>query len=351
MSAFGHSAPTLPATYLNGRSAKAHSVVLSIAQDVLLVQGESMELRIPVAQVQWPERSRHGQRVAHFSGGGLVKAEDAAAWDTWYAANGQRESLVVKMQQSWRSVLVSTAVLLCLLGAAYQWGLPLLAMTVVAVTPYKVDSSLGESSLAAIDSRLMLPSQLATVEQGRIQEAWTQTASALPAGQVPPWRLVFRKSRIGANAFALPGGTIILTDEMVKLVDNNTDVLCAVLAHELGHLQHRDGLRMLVEAGVLGSVSSVLVGDFSGVLAALPALLGQAHYSRHAEHEADVFAVRVLQAAHISPMAMVNMFEKIELQRNQAGHQGTWESSAIGIAFASHPADAERIAFFRQAAR
>ncbi|WP_158558849.1 M48 family metallopeptidase [Rhodoferax lacus] len=342
---------SLSANYMDGRSAQSHPVQLRLQQGLLHIDGEGIAMRIPLAEVQWPERTRHGKRVAHLAQGGLVQSDDATAWDAWVGASGQRDSLVVKMQQSWRSALASAVLLVGLLAAAYAWGLPLLTEALVAATPSSVDNSLGESTLAAIDSSLMQPSQLSASEQQRIQAAWQQVAGALSTAQVPVWRLVFRKSRIGPNAFALPGGTIVLTDELVRLVDGDTDVLCAVLAHELGHVKHRDGLRMLVQVGVVGSISSIVLGDFSSVLAAVPALLGQAHYSRQAEHQADVFAVQVLKTAHISPATMVTLFAKLEQERAKRGAQDKGSESMLGIAFASHPSDAERVAFFRQAAQ
>src|SRR4030095_10063794 len=117
------------------------------------------------------------------------------------------------------------------------------------------------------------------------------------------------KSRIGPNAFALPGGTIILTDDLVKRVGADEAVLIGVLGHELGHLRHRHGMRMLIEVGALGAIASVLVGDFSTLLASMPVWLGQAAYSRDAEREADAEAVRVLRASGASPAVMVGFFE------------------------------------------
>lgn len=321
---------------MDGRSDQAHAVRLHL------------DLHIPLAEVQWPQRTRHGQRIAHFSGGGLVQAEDAATWDAWFAASGQRESLVATMQQSWRSVLLSAALLLGLLGMVYVWGLPRLNDALVAAIRSSVEASLGEASLAAIDSQLMQASQLSAAEHLRIQTAWQKVVAALPATQVPEWRLLFRHSKIGPNAFALPGGNIIMTDELVKLVDGDTQAICAVLTHELGHLQNRDGLHMLVDVAVLGSISSALLGDFSTLLAALPALLGQSHYSRQAEHQAEVAALQTLKAVHISPAAMLTFFDRLEHLRHRPG-KPTATDTAIGIAFASHPTDAARIAFFREA--
>lgn len=349
----------LAASYFDGRSAQAHAVTLRLADGVLhIVAADSQEVlrSVQMRDVQWPERTRHGKRVAHLAGGGLVQTDDTVAWDTWVAANGQHESLVVKMQQSWRTVLASAVILICLIGAVYAWGLPLLSDVLVEATPASVDQSLGEAALTAVDAQLMAPTQLSADEQSRIQEAWKQVVAAQAPEQVPQWELVFRKSKIGPNAFALPGGTMVMTDEMVKLVDGDTQVLSAILGHELGHLQHRDSLRMLIQVGVLGSISSVALGDFSSVMATVPVLLGQAGYSREAEHAADVYSVQVMKAAHISPAVMVVMFDKMA-ERNREKAKGAAkdgdaeEPSWLGIAFASHPADAERIAFFKQAAQ
>jgi len=290
----------LTVTYLDGHSARPHVVQMHRGPDRLYLVGEGVEAHIPLDQVDWPERTRHGVRIAHFRQGGEVQCSDLAAWDRWVAVYGPRESAVVRMQRSWRSVLVSAVVLLGLLFAAYGWGLPVLGHVLVAATPVSVDQTLGESSLEALDDSLMRPTKLSSAQQLRVLQGWQQVVAALPADQAPPWRLVFRDSRIGPNAFALPGDTMVMTDQLVELVDGDLAVLSAVLAHELGHLKHRHGMQMLVKAGLLGAVTSVVFGDFSGLLSAVPLLLGHAHYSRDAERQADAFPCRSCkpQACH-----------------------------------------------------
>jgi Zn-dependent protease with chaperone function len=346
----------LDATYFDGHSARAHPVRIRVVAGQLQIEGQGIALSVPQRSVEWPERTRHGMRVAHLDGGGLVQSEDSAAWDTWAQAQGLDESIVVKMQQNWRWVAGSVTVLLALVVGLQQWGLPLVAQAAVAATPYSVDLAIGESTLNAVDT-ITAPAQLPLADQQRIRDAFTQAVARQPAGSVPPWTLQFRHGEhIGANALALPGGTILLTDEMVNLVDGDAAVLTAVLAHEMGHLQHRHGMRMVVQAGVLGSLGALVWGDFSSLLAAVPVLMGQAAYSRQAEHEADVEAVRFLKAANMSPALMVTLFDKLEAERrpdktsqkeaDQVNASGSW----LGIAFSSHPSDAERIAFFRAAA-
>ena len=344
---------TLPAHYFDGTSARAHAVTLQLRGDALHIQGVGIDRSIALREVQWPERTRHGLRIAHLAGGGLVRGDDAAAWDAWRRDGGHTDSLVVRLQQSWRGVLASALALLAVVVALQQWGIPWAARAVVAATPMRVDRSLGETALAAMDQHLMHPSSLAAPEQDRIRQALTQALSALPSGAIPRWQLVFRRSSIGPNAFALPGGTLVLTDELVQLVGHDIQVITAVLAHEMGHVRHRHGVRMLVQATVLGGLGAVFLGDFNTLLASVPVLLGQASYSREAEREADAEAVRILRAASISPAVMVTLFDKLaeKAQRaaqdkDSANQAGGW----LGIAFASHPADADRVRFFQEAA-
>lgn len=351
-------APQLSADYFDGRSARAHPVTLQLDGDMLRLSGEGLERVVALSDVSWPERTRHGMRVAHFKGGGSVQCADTAAWDDWSRSLGRRDSLVVRMQQSWRWVGASVLALVVLAVVLQQWGLPLVARGVVAFIPLSVDVSLGETTLAAVDEHLMRPSQLPIAEQARLRAALAKALSTLPADSVPAWQLQFRKSRIGPNALALPGGTLLMTDELVELVGRDEQVITAVLAHELGHVRQRHGLHMLVQVTLLGVLSSVVLGDFSTVLASAPVFLGQASYSRDAEREADAEAVRILRAAAISPDVMVTLFDKLDEKRRQteakiAGGEdkGSEPGSWLGMAFASHPPDADRVRYFKEAAR
>lgn len=339
------------ADYFDGRSAHAHPVRLTASDSELLIRGDDVDLRVALRGVTWSERTRHGARLAHLPDGGSLQAHDAAAWDAWRREVGLRDSCIVQAQQGWRWVAASAALLFAVLGALFVWGLPWAARAAVAATPLSVDQSIGEAALQSLDEHMLQPSKLSGNEQTRLRAAFNQAIAKLPAEDAVPHRVIFRSGRVGPNAFALPGGAIVLTDDLVKLVDANADVLTGVLAHEFGHVRQRHGLRLLVQVGAVGVIASVLLGDFSTLLAAAPALLGQASYSRDAEREADAEALRVLKAAGISPLVMVGFFEKVAALRTPADKPAEDDSpSWLGIAIASHPADAERIRYFRDAA-
>lgn len=346
----------LEAVYFDGVVAAERFVHLQVVGAELVVTGKGVRRAVVLAQVQWPERTRHGPRIVHFAGGGSVHARDNGLWDAWCDANGITQGSVARIEGSWRWV---AAILLMLAGLAVAmqlWGIPLLARGLLVAIPQSVDSAIGQAALEAIDKEWMKPSKLSLREQERFRVAFSKVAGALPPDRCPPWQLVFRQSGIGPNALALPGGTIILTDELVALLPGDEDVVMGVLSHELGHLQHRHGLRMLVQAAVLGSLAALVLGDFSTMLAGVPVLLGHAAYSRQAEQEADAQAVRTLHAAGIAPRVMLRFFEKLPAARaavhaDAAGKDADKEPLWVGIAFATHPADEERIRFFANAAR
>ena len=146
---------------------------------------------------------------------------------------------------------------------------------------------------------------------------------------------------LGANALALPNGTIIVTDQLVGLAENDEEIL-GVLAHELGHLKHRHSLRMLIQGSVVGFVLAWYIGDVSTVAAGLPTLLLQARYSRDHEREADRYAATVLKANAISPQRLADMLGRLEASHTECAAENEPSDNALDY-MASHPATRERI--------
>ena len=345
--------PRLLARFFDGQSSRPRVVELMLVNGRLLVHGPSVSLEFMASQVQWPERTERGRRIAHLPDGYSLHALDDAEWDAWLRASGRRESWLVRVQQSWRAVLLVVLLLIGLGVAVQLWGLPWAARGIVAMAPRSVDTALEDAMRDSLERQLMQPSRLPPQVQASLQQAWAAALAAHARGSaepLPSTRLLLRHSRIGPNALALPGGTLLVTDDLVRLVDQDPQVLVGVLGHELGHVQHRHGLRMAVQVGLLGAATSVIWGDASNVLAAVPLLLGQAHYSREAEREADAYSVQVLRSAGIDPAVMVRLFERLAQHQRQQG-DGDGDDDGIGLGFASHPAHAERIAFFRNPAR
>jgi Zn-dependent protease with chaperone function len=346
----------LEVRFFDGRSSRPQTACLHVQGDVLTLApapGETFaSFSVPLAPLRWPERTRHGGRLLQLPQGASVQAIDVGAWDAWVAQLGRGESWVVRAQQNWRGVAVALALLLAAGAALYQWGLPWVARGVTAVVPARVDALIGAEVLDSIDQSLMAPSALAPEQQERLRRAFARMVQAAHPEGAPAWKLEFRRARdkrLGPNALALPGGTIILTDELVDLLPGDPDAVLGVLGHEFGHVRLRHATRQLVQASAVGFAVSAAFGDYGTLIGSAPVVLATLGYSRDAEREADAESVRLMRAVGISPRVMVGFFEAIERWRAGQKRAGQ-DDDAIGLAFSSHPATAERIAFFSEAA-
>ena len=156
------------------------------------------------------------------------------------------------------------------------------------------------------------------------------------------YRLEFRKSeRVGPNAFALPSGIIVLTDELVLLAQHQNELI-GVLAHEICHAKNRHALRTLLQNSAVALLVASVAGDLTShtdLSAALPKLLLEAGYSRAFEMEADQFALQYLLAHDIPPASFANILLRLE---ERTAHKSEGHNY-----LASHPMTSQRIRMFR----
>jgi Zn-dependent protease with chaperone function len=155
-----------------------------------------------------------------------------------------------------------------------------------------------------------------------------------------PLHLVFRGG-VGPNAFALPDGTVVATDELVELAHDDEEVL-AVLAHEIGHVHHRHSLRMALQSSTVLLLISAYLGDvtqLTTISTALPGVYANASYSRELETEADTFALAYLDQNGIPHRRFADILRALQ------GQSGTDPDRGMQY-LASHPPTSERIARF-----
>lgn len=344
----------LPARWFDGASAQPQACELAWQDGTLLLcRPDAPARRYVPAQVVWPERTRHGLRQLLLPDGGVVALPDAGAWDAWAEAAGIAQPLAARWAMNWRAVALAALLLLGLMFGAWRWGIPWGAEQGARWVPEALQESLGQSVRRDIEARGWLqPSELPPELRQRITEAVARmVGAAYRGGPAPHYTLQMRKAPrwMGPNAFALPGGELIVTDALVTLLQGDgadvSPALLGVVAHELGHVRERHGLRLVFEAGAVSALLGWWIGDYSTLLAGAPALAAQAGYSRQHERAADAEALRVMQAADIDPRAMVQFFDA--LKKSDADRNG--ESAAFGLA--THPVDSERIRFFQQGAQ
>jgi Zn-dependent protease with chaperone function len=141
-------------------------------------------------------------------------------------------------------------------------------------------------------------------------------------------RQLFEKVRVGSestrnfhlyvvpdsdlNAYAFPGGHIALTSGLVELIDSE-EALAFVIAHEIGHFEHRHMLKKMSRAVVFGFTKAVLFGQDPalGLLDRAEGLAGLG-YSRRQEEQADEFALFCLNRTYGHVGGATTFFHEIE---------------------------------------
>ena len=146
------------------------------------------------------------------------------------------------------------------------------------------------------------------------------------------------------NAFAAPGGQVVLVEGLIKQA-KSPDEVAAVLGHEIGHVEARDATRGALRAAGSAGLLSMVFGDFAGGTTAvvIAEYTLNASYTREAEAEADTYARSMLNAANVSTAGMSDFF----------GSLGDLESQMpdLPIYLSSHPDTddrAQRAAEFAQ---
>jgi Zn-dependent protease with chaperone function len=229
--------------------------------------------------------------------------------------------------------------------SALKFGVPFLARKAAFSMPPATEAALGRESLQVLDKLFLSPSRLQTARKVALVKRFRQMTGELPDGG--RYRLEFRGGgKIGANAFALPSGIIVVTDRLVQIAKSEDEIV-GVLAHEMGHVRYRHAVRHLLQnSGVLFLVAAV-TGDVmsaSSLSATLPTVLIDAKYSREFEEEADDAAVAYLKSHRIPVSSFARMLARLEAEHTQVkGKTGDKDRGGIADFFSTHPVTSERI--------
>ncbi len=129
------------------------------------------------------------------------------------------------------------------------------------------------------------------------------------------------------NAFALPGGTVVINSGLINLTDNESE-LAAVMAHEISHVEQKHtirnmlNLRRLTLLSLAGNLLAISLATYdpnlaiAGVIATTGGRYqAMLHYSREFEKEADSLGIQRLYNAGFNPFAMPAFFAKMNNQK------------------------------------
>lgn len=287
-------------------------------------------------QLVFSDRLASIPRKVEFPDGSLFTTPDNDSVDHWLATNGYLPgfSIISFFEASWRWVLLAMVAIPLSVYLLLSFGMPLIAKPLAMTVPDSVKQRMDEEFIRVLDRQWLEASEIPQARQQELQDLFKKI----------PWShesdLLIRKGQvIGANALALPGGTIIVTDEMVAMIEFDGEFV-AVMAHELAHVAQNHSMRILLQSAGASLVLGWLLGDLSlvtdFVLVGGPTLLQQLSYSRRLEREADDFSLVMLEFNDYPKRCFSSLMQKL----NDHYRLEEWD---LPTYLSSHPAMASRI--------
>lgn len=215
--------------------------------------------------------------------------------------------------------------------AVIWFGLPLAADRLAPLVPNMLERRIGDAADGQI--RIMFGGKTCGNPAGRAAFFKLMRELSTAAGIDTPVRADVLNTPV-PNAFALPGGKVYLFNGLLAKAEN-PDEIAGVLAHELGHVSHRDNTRNMIYSGGTSFLIGLLFGDVtgSGALIFASRSLVTASYSREAEQRADDFSVDVMHRLGRPTKAMGDLIFRI------TGNQGDKTLSILS----NHPLTEDRL--------
>ena len=327
-----------PAFYFDGVTNRRHIVDLGFGADLSLLEGGVMVASWPYDDLRAVDGARGTLRVKNISGLPLARLD---IFDTSAQAEIAARARYLQSGRggghahTGRIVAWSLAAIVSIF-LVVVYGTPLVANRLTPLIPLSFDRHLG--AMANNQVRMIFGGRTCTNAEGRAAFSKLVETVRQASHLDVPLQTEVLASPI-PNAFALPGGKIYLLNGLLQKAQS-ADELAGVVAHEMGHISHRDHTRVMIQRGGVSFLIGLLWGDITGSAAVIfvTRTLFEVSYSREAEQNADDFAIGAMHALGRSPAPMGELLFRIT---------GAERSGTIGI-LASHPLTEDRRELMRR---
>lgn len=333
---------TIPGLFYDGLRPIGRPARVTVGDGALIVVEAASDLPLakwPFGSIRQVDAPRGTLRLAHHEAGTDARLEftDTTAADAVIARLGKVRKLGVADRGTQFKIAGWTVAALASLAAFIIWGVPAIAQRLVPLVSYDMEVRLGETVRPQIIDFLggKRTGAAECAHPAGVAALTRLVSPLLEAADLPlPVRVTVIKHPV-PNAFALPGGQVLILSSLMDKVETPEGV-AAVLAHELGHVANRDGMKGVFQSAGLGLVFSVLVGDFSGgaIAVAIAQNLAQASYTRDAEANADRYAADLLRKVAQSPKALGEALARIT--------EGQQTGGGLLDFFSTHPSTPDR---------
>jgi Zn-dependent protease with chaperone function len=209
-------------------------------------------------------------------------------------------------RNEWHRLMLTVVCVAGIAGmATLIWNaVPILSRAIAQRIPLEAERSLGVQFEAQLSDRYC-ESEAADLVLANLTAKLAGADHRIPSVNV-------MNSTI-PNAFAFPGGFVVLTRGLIESAES-PDEVAGVLAHEIAHVYERHVMTGIVRGALLSAIWAASVGDFSGLMVIDPTTAFQIatlKFSREDEAEADRGAVKMLNRAGIEPGGFAAFFERL----------------------------------------
>ena len=332
--------------WYDGRGSRGRAARLdSPAPGTLRVESEGEVLEFATAELRISPRLGRMERIVTLPRLGQLNLADSPRLDEWFGGRDRIEGWAHRLEKLRGAAIAAALVTVVGVVVFVQVGLPWMAEKVAPLVPRAMERTIGGQAMDLLDAVHLAPSRLPRARRTELDLRFREMVAGLPREH--DYQLAFRDApSLGPNAFALPDGRLVVTDQLVALAAGD-DELLAVLAHEAGHHEHRHGMRQALQSSAVVVVAGFLFGDLSGTASlsvSVPVLLLESGFSRAHEREADAFAFDLLRRTGRSPADFATIMARL------ADHHGDAGEGPVSY-LSTHPPSDARIRAAREAAR
>ncbi len=300
------------ALYYDGLTSKGHKANIQLLSDGIKINFEDQQIIKRIVDFNAKESAfNKGNTILYFGQQFPYSAIEINGND--FQVFFQRQFPDIFLKQNKVSFLENTgtkAILLLIVAVigflllAYFFIIPAGAEKAAEYLPRQYEIDLGDQLFEQMSQSMQVDSVQSDLAN--------QFFKSLNYPATYPVKITVVNSPI-SNAFALPGGHIVVYDEMFKIMKSKSE-FAALLSHEYAHVTERHTTRSLFRGLATYLVISLVMSDVNGLMAVVlqnADNLKSLSYSRSLEQEADDVGFDYLQSAQQDPQGMIDLFKHL----------------------------------------
>ncbi|MBC7915636.1 MAG: M48 family metallopeptidase [Pyrinomonadaceae bacterium] len=207
--------------------------------------------------------------------------------------------------RGWKNIVIAVLLLIALLATVYIYVIPSAAEFIAGKIPQEIETDIGDSMLNSFT--------IGSEKDAKLTFYLNLFAGKINFNTSYPIEITVVKSE-QVNAFALPGGKIVVNDAILKKI-NSPEELAGLLSHEAAHIEYKHSLKSISKSLSGYIFISLIFNDINGITTVLidnANALNNLRYSRSLEADADLRALQTMEKNRISQQGLVSLFTMLD---------------------------------------